>query len=133
MFLMSWAIFGRLCVTNFSQSCYVDESSLFYTKCIKSGSGWDESTGSVRFYLGEAGTIITSFATDATRWILELISKIVCKIITWQRSADWDHVFSVEMPEGLQNFTKKNLRYGGCARSSSDAEQASIVRLSCSC
>jgi hypothetical protein len=55
-----------VCHKKFSPSYYVDESSLFYTKYIKSGSGWDKCTRSVGFYLGEAGTIITSFATDAT-------------------------------------------------------------------
>lgn len=105
-----------VCYKSFSPSLYADVPFPMYTKCMKSGAGWDDFTTSATFNLGEANseqgqaTIIASFATDAT--FFNETADFGSKIQDCLRSdadaarCDWDRVFSTPMPESLQNSTK---------------------------
>lgn len=108
-----------VCYDSFSASLYDDDVVPVYTKCMKSGSGWDENTSSASFYLGEANseqgqaTVITSFATDATFFngTTDFGSKIKECLQSDDAAArcDWDRVFSAPMPDELRNSTKNTL------------------------
>lgn len=108
-----------VCYDGLTPSYIEGDSSLNYTKCIKSGSGWDINTDMAGFYLGkvgseqEAGNVVTSFSTDATFFnaTTDFGSNITDCLESDAKAAlcDWDHIFSIEMPEGLQNLTKNSV------------------------
>ena len=108
-----------VCYDGFSNSGSVDDAALYYTKCIKSGSGWDDFTGTAKFYIGDANsersriTVMTSFATDATFFneTTDFGSNIksCLQSDTTAAQCDWDKIFSVEMPIELRNTTKNTV------------------------
>jgi hypothetical protein len=108
-----------VCYEGLSPSFSEDESTPHYTKCIKSGYGWDNLTNEASFYLGDVDSeqhqanIITSFSSDATFFnaTTDFGSNITDCLQNDAKAAlcDWDHIFSVEMPEGLRNVTKNSL------------------------
>lgn len=108
-----------VCYDNYSPSYIPDASPMAYTKCMKSGFGWDNVTTSVSFHVGDAdaeqgqATIITSFATDATFFndTTDFGSNIRDCVRSDAEAAqcDWDHIFSVEMPDELRSTTKNTL------------------------
>lgn len=107
-----------VCYQSFSPSLYGDLSYPTYTKCMKSGVGWDEFTSTALFNLGEANsergqaTVIGSFATDSTFFneTNDFGSNIKDCLQSDADAArcDWDRVFSTPMPEVLQNSTKNS-------------------------
>lgn len=108
-----------VCYGSFSPSLFDDVPSPLYTKCIKSGTGWDGVTGSASFSLGEADSphgqaqVIASFATDAT--FFNETADFGSNVQDCLRSdadaarCDWDRVFSTPMPESLRNSTKNSV------------------------
>ena len=108
-----------VCYKSFSPSLYEDETDSVYTKCMKSGFGWDNFTGSALFYIGEANseqsqaTVTVSFATDSTFFndTTDFGSNIKDCLGSDADAArcDWDQVFSTQMPEVLQNSTKNTV------------------------
>lgn len=108
-----------VCYDSYSPS--LDEIHPFptYTKCIKSGIGWNNDTNAASFFLGEADSeqsqisVMISFATDAT--FFNATADFGSNIQECLRSdaeaarCDWDRVFSTKMPEMLQNTTKNSL------------------------
>lgn len=105
-----------VCYNSFSSSLYDDIPAPIYTKCMKSGVGWDGLTNSASFNIGEANselgtaTVIASFATDAT--FFNKTADFGSNIQDCLRSdadaarCDWDRVFSTPMPDSLRNSTK---------------------------
>lgn len=108
-----------VCYNSFSPYLYDDEIGPTYTKCMKSGSGWDEVTSTASFNLGEANsdlgqaTIIASFASDSTFFNeTDDFGSDVQHCLQSDADAarcDWDRVFSTPMPEMLRNSTKNSI------------------------
>lgn len=107
-----------VCYDNYSPSS-LDKINPTYTKCMKAGFGWDNGTVSATFFVGDAdgeqarATVITSFASDATFFndTTDFGTNIRDCVRGDAEAAqcDWDHIFSVEMPDGLRNSTKNTL------------------------
>lgn len=120
---VSWAMVDEarsvVCYDKFAYASDTDETNLTYTKCIKSGYGWDDVTGSATFYVANAdpqkgrATVITSFATDAVFFnsTTDFGSNIkgCLQSDTQAARCDWDKIFSTEMPLEFRNTTKNTV------------------------
>ena len=108
-----------VCYNSFSPNLYDDVPFPAYTKCMKSGVGWDAFTSSASFNLGEANsdlgqaTVMASFASDSTFFNeTDDFGSDIQNCLQSDADAarcDWDRVFSTPMPEPLRNSTKNTI------------------------
>lgn len=82
-----------------------------YTKCFRSGTGWSESNGVAKFYLGDASersneSSVTVYSSDRATYYSDSTdfgSRIQECMQDDARNCDWDDIFTKDLDTDLRN------------------------------